>query len=235
MIDSNYEQQMAPHCERFRPGVAMETCALRRVVVFLGALLILAPSVAGATGWGANFTYGHRSGDLSSGDIGLDVDWKSNDFSAGFTLDTAVAKNKLFNYRMNLNYERAIIDLDFNGLKLSDIKSNGLAMDHIFGFGIVRNRSMRLWLGPAVRIAVSGVSQGLVNAIQGDVGVGAIAGLNIHLGDVATAGVTVGYQYNGSFIGLDAGVVDTAVTGGLHRVSAGVVILFRGSGDRYEP
>lgn len=208
-----------------------------KVLLALGSILLMVPSTASAVGYGMNFTYGHRMGDLSDVDDFInDLEWTSNDFAFGFTLDTAVAKDKVFNYRMNLNYERGIIDLKIAGLgSADDQKSNGMAMDHIFAFGVVRNDNMRLWVGPAIRLSVSGIDQSGYNGIEADFGFGAIAGVNIHMSDLISAGLTFGYTYNGAIAGTDTVGIDTAFTGGLHRISAGVVVLFRGRGDQYSP
>ena len=64
-------------------------------------------------------------------------------------LDSAVAKDKLFNYRMNLGYEhvpRGSTDSTF-------AMFNGGSFENIFGFGVYRSKLMRVWLGPSLRIA----------------------------------------------------------------------------------
>ena len=214
--------------------------ATRKIVLSVGFVLIAllaAPTTVLAVGFGANFTYGYRTGTLGDvDDFFPDIDWTSNDISVGFTLDTAVASDRVFNYRMNLNYEHGIVEFNDSG---DTVGSNGMAMDHIFGFGIIRTRSMRFWLGPAIRIAVAGIDDKGVDAIEADFGVGGVMGLNLHMGDAMSAGMTFGYQYNGSIFAFEsfsgASGLDFLHTGGLHRISVGVTILFRSGGDVWEP
>lgn len=58
----------------------------------------------------------------------------------GLILDTCVSEDKLFNYRLNLGYNRLI--------QSHEIKMHQLTWVNTFGFGILRTELIRLWLGP---------------------------------------------------------------------------------------
>ena len=63
-----------------------------------------------------------------------------------FVLDTAVARNTVFNYRLNLGYEK------FES-KDADLDMESIIVDNTFGFAAFRNKVVRLWLGPQVRFS----------------------------------------------------------------------------------
>ena len=130
--------------------------------------LILSLSMAGgahAIGLGLY----HATGSAKVGvDGGNDIDVTHGNF--GFALDTNVAKRSLFNYRLGL---------ESGEVEYGSVSFNESAMNHDFGFGIVRTRAMRLWAGPRLRIAVQ--DEGDHSAFG--IGVGLNLGLNVHLGD----------------------------------------------------
>lgn len=64
-------------------------------------------------------------------------------FGAGFTLDSTVAMNNLFNYRMHLGYTSSSIGI-------GKYNHNIINLQNSFGFGVVRLQNFRFWLGPHV-------------------------------------------------------------------------------------
>lgn len=76
----------------------------------------------------------------SSQDYTTDSDWKN----FGLAFDTALAKNKLINYRLTLGLET--MDRTNSSVSLAGFK--GAGMTHTLGFGLFRNQNMRIWLGP---------------------------------------------------------------------------------------
>ncbi len=74
----------------------------------------------------------------------------------GLVLDTNLANNRIFNYRLKLGGEALNVDRE------RSIDMSRLHMQHIFGFGIVRTKVVRLWLGPSIGGSYSwGKSTGL--------------------------------------------------------------------------
>lgn len=128
-------------------------------------------------------------------------DWDSNieRRGYGFVLDTTVAKDRLVNLRLNIGYynfqeedqDDNIFDLDgFQGV--ADL-----------GFGIVRNKSLRFWIGGELSAAygegsIEGFDDFEVTMIS--VGVGPVVGANFHFSDRISFGIKGGYLYEG-FIG----------------------------------
>ena len=121
----------------------MLTFALATIVA------IAATSPAAAASFGLYF-------DVATGDVMPDdaflggLTYGTMRYSAGISTDTAVAKDKLFNYRMNLGYENVQESIASFGNFSS---YHGASFENIFGFGVYRSRLMRVWLGPSLRIA----------------------------------------------------------------------------------
>lgn len=98
----------------------------------------------------------------------------------GFVLDTATARDRLFNYRFQVGYEKYEDKPNNSGNKL---KMNSLVIDQDFGFGLVRNHSIRFWLGPEIRIAfASGTTEGIntYDVVSVGFGIGPAIGINFH-------------------------------------------------------
>lgn len=69
-------------------------------------------------------------------------------YGGGILLDTAVAKDKLLNYRLGIGYDR-----NTHYSYTLDLKLNRIIISNTFGFGIIRHDDMRLWLGPQLRFS----------------------------------------------------------------------------------
>ena len=137
-------------------------------------------------------------------------------FGFGFILDTAVAKDKVFNYRLQIGYENAEYDIDsvYNedlNINISANVSNfeldidRFVIDNTFGFGIVRIPNFRLWIGPQLRIGyMSG--DGTLTFIHGTkrnldfdglvLGIAPVIGANFNFINNLTIGVDLGYRFN---------------------------------------
>ena len=133
-----------------------------------------------------------------------DLDFSSSDLNVGFTLDTAVARDRLFNYRLNLNYVHGWIDpKTVPGLSPNaETRSDGLDLENVFGFGVIRRPDLRWWIGPMFRISIERALSVDANAAQYfaspllNVGAGIVTGVNLHRGKHMSAGLTLGYDIN---------------------------------------
>lgn len=61
---------------------------------------------------------------------------------AGVVFDTNTAMNKLFNYRVKIGFERNWVERE------TEMKLARFHIENSFGFGVVRNRWIRFWVGP---------------------------------------------------------------------------------------
>ncbi len=123
-------------------------------------------------------------------------------FGGGFVLDTNLAMDSVFNYRLEFGFSnlrtpyevkeldliKTLIFIDLFNLPYRQEKTvtryeNSLLMStvHYFGFGVVRTKNVRFWLGPQLTIA--GMLTNLTGLIAG---MGFAMGLNFNIGDVFT-------------------------------------------------
>lgn len=130
---------------------------------------------------------------------------------AGFVYDSAVAVNELFNYRLNAGYE--------NIMSIADSYSSGSpffsksAIHHIsicndFGLGIIRQKNIRVWIGPQVDIgcdyryfrnvdyAGDRYTSYYIKSTMFTLGFGGVLGINVHAGDILTIGFDMGINTN---------------------------------------
>lgn len=176
---------------------------MRRLLwtVSLGFLVCLfAASSARAVGLGF---YGEVGGGNSEWELDFDSGGEE-DFDAdtshagfGFVLDTAVSTDRVFNYRLNVGYDRFANELEDGG---DDVDFDGLVIDNTFGFGIVRTPEVRLWIGPQIRFAAySGSPDGAedLDITLGAFGLGPVLGLNLNVGPVATLAFELGIRWIG--------------------------------------
>lgn len=142
-----------------------------------------------------------------SGNIEVEVDDQDTDLSsvdAGFVFDTAVAKNKVFNYRLKLGYSQDTYKYDYgiNSRYNHDAKATlkGVALENTFGFAIVRTAPFRLWIGPQLHLSYRSTDNLEVDGEKVDLsawsvgmGIAPVLGANFNIGPVVTLGVELGY------------------------------------------
>lgn len=110
----------------------------------------------------------------------------------GFIMDTNLAYDRVFNYRLEF------------GVNYMDISTPGntvlVFMNHYFGFGIVRSKVVRFWLGPVISVG------GLVTNVTGAVGgMGLAFGLNFNFGQVFTLSFTAAGRFIGGIANSNGG------------------------------
>jgi len=158
-----------------------------------------------------------NAGDAQALGLGLHVavgQGENNHEQIGISLDTAVAEDRQFNYRMNLGFEKFELE-DHWGDK---DKFSGWILENTFGFQILANEKLKLWAGPQI---VTGLYEN-----DFGFGLGASLGVNLHIGDKTSLGITLGVrrsEYSGI---LDDSEYDTI---GYLRVD----FFFRTAGDRF--
>jgi len=234
-----------------RRGIATMRMNLRSLlastILATVSAMVVMPTASVAVGLGANFGYSYRTATLQQGDFvssvvsgyPFSVDWSSNDLRVGFTLDTAVARDRLFNYRLNLNYQRSWITVS---ALPQTFNYDGGEMENIFGFGVVRRPDLRWWVGPGLRFSggsdpitiITPTQFSSFSASQIEAGVGIVTGVNLHRGDRISAGLTAGYYINWALFQINDGAADEPqYTGPMHRVSVGLTLLYRLGSDSF--
>lgn len=183
---------------------------------------------AQAIGFGGYAEYGHAEGESD-----LFPDSSTDRWGLGFALDTNLAADRLFNYRLTVGYQNGKRDFDGGG----SVDTDGFTMNHAFGFGVIRSPNFRFWLGPAVRLSVdvldvpdSGIDLDIVDISFGG---GPEFGLNWNIGETMTLSTTLGYQllYVGEIV--DSDIADEGFDGFEHLVSLNLSFFFRLPSDKF--
>jgi hypothetical protein len=223
------------------PSIRLPKKSVLVATMLLGVLAssTLLASSARASSLGLYFDYAFGPVDPDAAVL-FGTRYDTRRISAGLGVDTAVAKDKLFNYRMNLGYEN--VRERFQDVEFARFHQG--SFENVFGFGVYRSKRMRVWLGPTLRIAAGTLDEDSVpggGPIGGTVvnltaGGGLAAGVNVHTGDVGSAAFTIGYQYayQGRFVTGDSIALPSYLQGRDQRVNFNFAYFFRGKGDRFE-
>ena len=180
----------------------------------------------GASNWTAERNYGEWEFGMDDTAIGI-----------GFVLDTAAARDTLFNYRLELGFEALNATTTVSKEKYH---LYGLAMTHDYGFGIVRTRGLRLWLGPELKFALLG--GGLEDDDTFDMtmvyfGLGPAVGLNFNIGNRFTLAVKTSYLlqlFSGVGESENLYIEDATYSGSSGRFVVNFAIMFRNQYDRID-
>jgi hypothetical protein len=122
----------------------------------------------------------------------------------GFTLDTALAFDTLFNYRLQIGFNKIKMSGDNNW----DFEGKEYHLYNNFGFGIFRSEIVRIWLGPQIGFGWFNTEyQNLPsNAVVEEnkfwtifYSYGIILGFNFNFGDVVTIAIDGGYRLRNNY------------------------------------
>jgi hypothetical protein len=176
------------------------------LIIALASIIAAAQAESYALGFGVYSSIGTGPTPLS---IKGSRNHMDNSLGAGIVLDTATASNELVNYRTHIGYTSVVN----NGSRfLGRYGMNRVTWSNIFGFGLVRTRHVRFWVGPQVafdcvfknlnrqyRLKAAVPSWGIYyyraehyRFVIPLISVGFALGLNIHMGDHFTVGLELG-------------------------------------------
>ncbi len=116
-------------------------------------------------------------------------------------VDTAVAKNQLFNYRLSLECYNTIERKDYLIYNYSYSLSR-VVLANTFGFGFFRSRFLRVWAGPQFTISYEfrNWNNFILNSATHSK-IGSVIGVNLHTGEETTLAFEVGFRTG---LGFDA-------------------------------
>ncbi len=219
---------------------------IKRLVLLCGALLFLlcfrtAPVHAFGLGLFGNFDGGKMIWE------GYPATFMN--YGGGFVMDTNLAGDQVFNYRLELGFSNLrtpyevkewdliptmiasyMMGTIFPVEKYETYYENSLALTtvHYFGFGVVRSKNVRFWLGP--QITIGGMLTNLTGFIAG---IGFAMGLNINIGDVFTLSFVGSGRYIGGvrFFSYQGTTYSQGGYGGDGMITVG--FIFRIPGDTY--
>ncbi|MBN2403699.1 MAG: hypothetical protein JXN64_15080 [Spirochaetes bacterium] len=127
-----------------------------------------------------------------------DYDSDTSRLGLGFTLDTALAIDRLFNYRLHVGYSRINIEMEDD----FDVEGLEFHLYNSFGFGLFRSEVVRIWLGPQIGFGI--INAEFDYADDYDINefvtfyfaYGIIGGINFNIGNAVTIAVDGGYRFN---------------------------------------
>jgi hypothetical protein len=123
-------------------------------------------------------------------------------------IDTAVAKNRLFNYRLNISIDTFTVYQDrfFRNVSYT---VNRLTWANTFGFGLWRSRYVRLWAGPQIALSYqfSNRADRVLDTYMYSK-IGPVIGANFHTGEFTTVSVELGFR-TGLGYNLNKSMYDT--------------------------
>jgi len=109
-------------------------------------------------------------------------------------VDTAVAKNQLFNYRLSLECYNMTERKDYLIFNYS-YSLNRLVLANTFGFGFIRTRFVRVWAGPQLTVSYefTNRSDSILNSVVYNK-IGSVVGVNFHTGEETTLAFELGFR-----------------------------------------
>jgi len=207
------------------------------------AAMILFSSPLMAVGLGVYLTGQGGSYSCSPSDSTYDsFDLSTSEFGIGFVLDTTVAKDKIFNYRLNIELTN-ISATPEDGDSFSGV---GFNIFNTFGFGVVRKEKVRLWIGPQIGFGYFYADttstyyssyygyESYTTSVDGvRLSIGPMVGLNINLGPVVSLCFDTGFRVSSIFGGVDTydEYIDFSGSGVEFVAHAGVIFRIH---DKYE-
>ena len=197
------------------------------------SLLLATPMVASAAGMGVyvpvslgdsgSYTY---SPDYTS-DVEVDRDYKTS-AGLGLTFDTNIGKDKLFNYRLGLEYINLKVDnSDFTSSNTGYGRFN---LVNTFGFGVLRTESVRLWIGPRINVGWNvDASDASYSELAFELGIAPAIGVNVNLGRVVSLAADIDYRFATVAGAWDSDTLlnSGSYTGSVTGATARFYVLFR--------
>lgn len=163
------------------------------------SLLLAMPMVASAAGMGVYIPFHLTETEDIDYDSGGSYEFGYKP-SAGFgvAFDSNIGKDKLYNYRLGLEYSSTELDT-IDGQTLSGtLTKDTFNIINTFGFGVLRTKTVRLWVGPRINIQFENgeYSSSTENVEQTSFGIGlaAAAGINVNLGRLVSLSADLDYH-----------------------------------------
>lgn len=146
--------------------------------------------------------------------------------------DTAVAKDRLFNYRINIDCSSVVTQKDLIYANFS-YSINRLTVANTFGFGFIRTPLMRIWAGPQFALSYEFKNKNSTifdSRIYNKIGT--VVGLNLHAGKDMTFTFEAGFRTGFGF-DIKKSLANSLVESKLEPI-ASVKLIFR-SWDIFDP
>jgi len=168
---------------------------MRSVVICLSLVLLCVVIVhaAEAAGLGVYGAIGGGRADWSP-DYTTNFKKTTGHLDFGLAMDTAPARDKLFNYNLTVGYG---IFRNMNNAAWGNANLDGMIISNSFGFGTLVTPKVRIWLGPEIKVTwVDGYPHNYSNYRINlfGVGKGLVLGVNFNDNEKLTTVVKMGFQ-----------------------------------------
>ncbi|MBY0398774.1 hypothetical protein K2X89_00630 [Myxococcota bacterium] len=206
---------------------------------------LLASESAGAGGFGGSLSYTRSQSKLDDiDDFWADLNTESDEVGFGLVFDTNLARDRLFNYRLNASLAFVDEEVGQAGLE-NQVQGTNVSLDQTFGFGFIRTPSLRVFVGPSLHLGVGRIDDNIhVSGFRENyertsftAGLGPELGMNFHVGRHLTfstsAFVRYGFQVQSFQRLFDEGRSDGDFVGGDLRAGLVTSIFFRFGGDQF--
>lgn len=117
-----------------------------------------------------------------------------NKTGLGFIYDSNPNGRGIYNYRFLFEYTNPI-DKNVN----DEFSSNNYTMMHTFGFGIVRTKVVRLWVGPRINIGYESYDKNGYSKSGIEVGIAPAIGINFNIASILSFSLDVDYKFDKQF------------------------------------
>ena len=149
----------------------------------------------------------------------------------GLAFDSNIGKDKLFNYRLGLEYMSIGVDTVNGNTYTGDTEFLRYNMVHTFGFGVLRKKAVRLWVGPRINIAYNQYDNPNTNSFYTEsnleFGIAPALGVNVNLGRVVSLAFDLDYRFAYLQVGWDNTLFDDTYSGLTTGATARFSVLFR--------
>lgn len=130
------------------------------------------------------------------------LEWSGSYVGFGFVLDTALAKDELINYRINVGFDPVF----YKGSTKHKLNQYKIYASNAFGFRLYQSKHVRIWSGPELALSylyfkkhfdlyeyADIITYNSYERLQGlMVQIGGVVGFNFNLGDLITLGLEFG-------------------------------------------
>ena len=202
------------------------------------SLLLALPMTISAAGMGVYVPIGVANSSSVSGDYytrTVDKDYEPA-IGLGLAFDSNIGKNKLVNYRLGVEYMNVNVD-NVNGWSGTTQEYSRFNIVNTLGFGVLRTKVIRLWVGPRLNIAWNASSDNTYgsdyNEIALELGIAPAVGVNINLGRVVSLGFDVDYRFAALYGAWSTTLDDDTYSGSATGPTARAYVLFR-FGETYD-
>ena len=172
------------------------------MATLIGATCIGSTLSAGGIGLYVPYSIGQSySGSLSSSSTSGSYDYDGtlkNKMGIGFVYDSNPNSRNIYNYRFGFEYTKPVDD------KVSDANSaTNYMMVHTFGFGVVRTKIVRLWMGPRLNIGYESYDKDGFKKAGLEFGIAPAIGINFNIASVVSLGMDLDYKFAAQFGGYE--------------------------------